>query len=171
MKPAVFIVILTSFPLNSNASQSDYSAVTKGPDFMACELHIKRHVPEGGIYKLLSVAREDSGPLSPAAFKEQAGVSASVHGLGEAEALRNLADELAAKAGRLSLRRMVLTYRLGNEAQPRKQVCAFRLEGGKLQSAETLNANATSRTGEAIDFLADRGKWARQSKPKHSCCL
>lgn len=140
-------------------------------DLAACELHVRARLPSGISFRRIDVTREDTGPLSPAAFKKQAGVSSSVHGLGEAEELRDLADELAAKAGRLSLRRMVLTYQLGNEAQPRTQVCAFRLEGGKLQSAETLNANATSRTGEAIDFLADRGKWARQSRPKHSCCL
>lgn len=114
---------------------------------------------------------EDTAPQSFAEFKEQAGVSASVHGLGEAEELRNLADELAAKAGRLSLRRMVLTYQLDGEARPRQQVCAFRLSNGRLQDAKTLTANATSKTGKAIDFLADRGKWARQSRPKHSCCL
>lgn len=141
------------------------------PDLAACEAHVRAKLPAGQDFRRLDVTWEDTPALTPAAFREQAGASASVHGLGEAEQLRDLADELAAKAGRLSLRRMVLTYQLGNEAQPRKQVCAFRLTEGKLQSAETLNANATSKTGEAIDFLSDRGKWARQSRPKHSCCL
>lgn len=141
------------------------------PDLSACELHVRSRLPVGKEYRRIDVTRTDTAPQSFADFKEQAGVSASVHGLGEAEKLRDLADELAAKAGRLSLRRMVLTYQLDGEAQPRKQICAFRLSDGQLQDASTLNANATSKTGDAIDFLADRGKWARQSRPKHSCCL
>lgn len=141
------------------------------PDLAACELHVRSNLPSGVGYRRIDVTRVDTPPLTPAAFREQAGASASVHGLGEAEKLRDLADELDAKAGRLTLRRMVLIYQLDHEAKPREQVCAFRLSEGKLQSAETLNGYATSKTGEAIDFLADRGKWARQSRPKHSCCL
>lgn len=141
------------------------------PDLAACELHVRAKLPAGTGYHRIGVTRNDSPPLSPAAFKKQTGASASVHGLGEAEELRELADELEAEAGRLSLRRLTLTYQLDGEAQPRQQVCAFRLSEGRLQDANTLNRFATSRTGEAIDFLADRGKWARQSRPKHSCCL
>ena len=141
------------------------------PDLVACEMHVRSKLPPGAMYQRIDVTRQDTGPLSPEAFRQQAGVSASVHGLGEAEELRDLADELSAKAGRLALRRMVLTYQRGSEAQPRQQVCAFRLSEGRLQSAETLNEHAMSKTGVSIDFLADRGKWARQSRPKHSCCL
>ena len=141
------------------------------PDLAACELHVRSHLPAGVAYRRIAATSEDTAPLSLAAFRDQAGASASVHGLGEAEELRDLADELAAKTRRLSLRRMILTYQLNGETQPRTQVSAFRLSDGKLQDAKTLNANATSRTGEAIEFLADRGKWSRQSRPKHSCCL
>lgn len=140
-------------------------------DLAACELHVRSNLPAGAGYHRVDVTRVDVGPLTPAVFKEEAGASASVHGLGEAEKLRDLADELAAKAGRLSLRRMVLTYRLDGEPQPRQQICAFRLSDGELQSAETLNGNATSPTSQALDILADLKKRPRQSRPKHSCCL
>ncbi|WP_343526934.1 hypothetical protein [Sphingomonas sp.] len=154
---------------------SDADAWSRGdsisPDLAACELHVRSSLPADTGYRRIDVTREDTVPMTYAQFRQQAGASASVQGLGEAEELRDLADELAAKAGRLSLRRMVLTYQLDGEARPRQQVCAFRLSEGQLQDAKTLNANATSRTAEAIDFLADRGKWARQSRPEHSCCL
>ncbi|WP_394663250.1 hypothetical protein [uncultured Sphingomonas sp.] len=148
-------------------AQSDEAA----PDLAACELHIRSGLPAGVGYRRVAVTRDDTAPLTFTQFQQQAGVSASVHGLGEAEELRDLADGLAAKAGRLSLRRMMLTYQVGGEAQPRQQICAFRLSDGKLQSAETLNDAATSSTAKALDALADLKRRPRQSRPKHSCCL
>ncbi|MET3436341.1 hypothetical protein [Sphingomonas sp. 1185] len=146
-------------------------AVADPPDLAACELHVREKLPSGVAYRRVDVVREDTGPLSPAVFRRQAGPSASVHGLGEAEKLSDLADEVQAKMGHLALRRMSLTYQRSDEAKPRTQICAFRLAEGKLERSDTLNGRATSRIGEGIDFLADRGKWARQSRPKHSCCL
>lgn len=163
--PLFWVALLTA-PVAASARLASDS-----PDLAACELHVRSRLPAGVAYRRIGVTSEDTAPLSFVGFKEQAGASASVQGLGEAEKLRDLADELAAKAGRLSLRRMVLTYQFDGEVRPRKQICAFRLSEGQLQDAKTLNTNATSRTGEAIEFLADRGKWARQSRPRHSCCL
>lgn len=163
------ITIVLPFALSGGASALVQSNTP--PDLAACELHVRSNLSSGVGYRRVSVTRVDSGPLTPAEFKRQAGASASVHGLGEAEELRDLADEMMAKSGRLALRRMVLTYQLDGERQPREQVCAFRLSEGALANADTLNANATSQTGKAIELLADRKKWARQTKPKHSCCL
>ncbi len=165
----IFAATVAAFGGRAYAWNDDDSGIPS--DLQACELHIRSRLPAGAEYRRIGVVREDSARLTYAQFRQQAGASASVQGLGEAEELRDLADELAAKAGRLSLRRMVLTYQLDGEMQARKQICAFRLSEGQLQDASTLKANATSKTGEAIDFLADRGKWARQSRPKHSCCL
>lgn len=142
-----------------------------GPDLAACELHVRTNLPSGVVYRRIDVAREDTPPLSFAAFRQQAGASASVHGLGEAEDLQNQVDEYWAKSGKLALRTMVLTYRLGGEAQPRKQVCAFRLIEGELATSPTLMSNATTDTPKALDVLADLQHRRRQSRPKHSCCL
>ncbi len=141
------------------------------PDLAACELHVRTNLPSGVVYRRIDVAREDTPPLSSAAFRQQAGASASVHGLGEAEDLQNQVDEYWAKSGKLALRTMVLTYRLGGEAQPRKQVCAFRLIEGELATSPTLMSNATTDTPKALDVLADLQHRRRQSRPKHSCCL
>lgn len=140
-------------------------------DVVACEAHVLANVPPGAVYRRLDVVRTDSGPLSAPAFHEQAGPAASVHGLGEAEDLQNQVDEYWAKSGNLALRTMVLTYRLGDEVQPRKQVCAFRLVKGALQATPTLMSHATTTTQKALDTLADLQKRRRPSRPKYSCCL
>ena len=140
-------------------------------DLAACELHVRSNLPAGATYRRVSVARNDTGPLTPAAFREQAGPPASRHGLGEAERLQNILDEMNAKAGNLALRRMVLTYQTKGDTKPRQQICAFRLIEGELESPKILNAHATTVTGKALDVLADLQHRPRQSRPKYSCCL
>lgn len=147
--------------------QSDATA----PDLMACELHIRSSLPANADYRRNGITRQDSAPLTFAQFRKQAGPAASVHGLGEAEDLQNQVDEYWAKSGNLALRTMVLTYRLGDEVQPRKQVCAFRLVKGALQATPTLMSHATTTTQKALDTLADLQKRRRPSRPKYSCCL
>ncbi|MDQ1229288.1 hypothetical protein [Sphingomonas sp. SORGH_AS_0879] len=141
------------------------------PDLAACEAHVRANLPAGQDFRRLDVTREDTPALTPAAYREQAGASASVHGLGEAERLRDLLDDMKAEAGKLALRRMVLTYQLAGETPPRQQICAFRLVEGKLESAKALHEQATTVTGKALDTLADLQKRPRQSRPKYSCCL
>jgi len=140
-------------------------------DLAACEAHVRANTPNNRGYRQLSVTRTDTGPLTPAAFHEQAGPPASRHGLGEAERLQNILDETNAQAGNLALRRMVLTYQFQGDAKPRQQICAFRLIEGELESPKILNAHATTVTGKALDVLADLQHRPRQSRPKHSCCL
>lgn len=147
--------------------QSDAAA----PDLTACELHIRSSLPANADYRRIGITRQDSGPLSFAQFREQAGPAASVHGLGEPEDLQNQVDAYWAKSGNLALRTLTLTYRLGDEAQPRKQICAFRLIEGDLQTTSTLMSHATTTTQKALDTLADLQKRRRQSRPKYSCCL
>jgi len=140
-------------------------------DLAACELHVRSILPAGVGYRRVGVTRVDSGPLTPAAFHDQAGPPASRHGLGEAERLQRILDDTNAEAGDLALRRMILTYQLDGDPVPRQQICAFRLIEGKLESAEILNAHATTVTGRALDVLADIQGRARQSRPKYTCCL
>lgn len=143
----------------------------EGLDVGACEAHIRASLPPGVDYRRLDVARTDSGPLGIAAFREQAGTAASVHGLGEAEDLQNQVDEYWAKSGKLALRTMVVTYRRGDDVRPRQQICAFRLVEGDLETPSTLMSHATTETPKALDLLADLQHRRRQSRPKHSCCL
>lgn len=147
------------------------SAANDPPDLAACELHVRTNMPANVEYQRVNVTRVDTAPLTSEEFKRQAGPAASVHGLGEPEDLQNQVDEYWAKSGNLALRTMVLTYRLGDEVQPRKQVCAFRLVKGALQATPTLMSHATTTTQKALDTLADIQKRRRPSRPKYSCCL
>lgn len=165
------ILIVAAFVGLGGGAYAWAREASDGADVAACELHVRTNLPSGVTYRRIGVAREDTPPLSAAAFRQQAGAAASVHGLGEAEDLQSQVDEYWAKSGKLALRTMVLTYRLDDEAQSRKQICAFRLVEGDLETTPTLMSHATTAAPKALDVLADLQRRRRQSRPRYSCCL
>jgi len=134
-------------------------------DVDACEAFVQRDGADG--YRRLAMFREDSAPMTLAAFRKAAGLAPPTDEVSRLKATRL---ELAAGRGQLQLRRIVLNYQLGS-SEPQTEVCAFRLVDGALpEPAELAGAGDTSLADGRATLAEIRGE-KPPVKPRYDCCL
>jgi len=134
-------------------------------DVGVCEAFVRRDGAAG--YERLGFVRDDSAPMTLAAFRKAAGLPEATDEVSRLSATRL---ELAAKRGQLQLRRLALQYRLSS-GEPQTAVCAFRLVDGELPEAEELaRAGDTSLADGRATLARVRGK-PEGARPKYDCCL